>query len=64
MCLGVIWGMVYSNFYFSHKFPPVTIYLAVAALICGFIVTVVSACVAAYRPYDPNAVNEEHQVEC
>lgn len=56
-----VWGMLFSDLKFFYKLPVPTIYLAIAAVICGFIVII---CAWAYTPYNPNAVNEEHQVKC
>lgn len=63
MCVGGItfWGMLFSDFDFFYKLPVSTIYLSIAAVICGFIVAI---CAFAYKPYNPSAVNEKYQVRC
>lgn len=63
LALGVItiWGMFFSDLNFFNRLPATTIYLAIAAAICGFFVII---CAYAYEPYNPDAVNEQHQVKC
>ena len=63
VCLGGVtfWGMLFSDFKFFYKLPATALYLAIAAVISGFVVTI---CAYAYQPYNPNAVNEQHQVKC
>lgn len=57
--------MIIRDSNFVYKLPtPEIIHLAVAVFICGIIVAVFGACAAVYRPYNPNAVNEEHKVKC
>lgn len=56
-----IWGMLFSDFKFFYNLPAATIYLAIASVISGIIVII---CAWAYEPYNPNAVNGDHQVKC
>ncbi|MBD5527173.1 MAG: hypothetical protein HDR02_02020 [Lachnospiraceae bacterium] len=63
VCLGAVtfWGMLFSDLKCFYNLPSTAIYFAIAAIICGFIVII---CACAYKPYNPNAVNEQHQVKC